>query len=83
MIGINLPPFTGRNVPVSEIAAAMGLSESKLRDCLLCGEFSFGVRLNGGVFPRKEDIDSIEFYCSDKKVWEETGYFNPDFSLKH
>ncbi len=83
MIGINLPPFTGRNVPVGEIAAAMGLSESKLRDCLLSGDFSFGVRLNGGIFPRDKDKASIEFYCSDKKVWEETGYFNPDFSLKH
>ena len=39
---LELPPFTGRNVPIIEIAKA------------------------------------INYYCPDRKVWEETGYLQPE-----
>ena len=39
---VDLPAFTGRNVPIKEIASA------------------------------------FSYYCPDKKVWEETGYFNKE-----
>ena len=70
-----MPYFTGRNVPLDEIAAAIGLSVETVRNELICGDFSFGILING-----KRD-ESAVFYCSDKKVWEETGYFNDKFAI--
>ena len=47
IVYLNHPDFTGRNVPITEIAKAMKLDKSS----------------------------EYNYYCPDKKVWEETGYF--------
>lgn len=60
--------FTGRNVSIKEIAKAIGKSELFVRLAIKEGYFKFG------IFIQSENRTS--FYCSDKKVYEEIGYFN-------
>jgi hypothetical protein len=66
---VNHPPFTGRNVKIEEIAAGTGKSAQFLREGLKRGLLHFGYAIpseNGGF---------TSFYCPDKLVWEELGYF--------
>ena len=72
----NEPAFTGRNVPIKEIAKATGKSEQYIRTAIRQGYFTFGtaVMLQGST--------KYTYYCPDRKVWEETGYFNYDFCDK-
>lgn len=66
---ITPPKFTGRNVPLVEIAQATGKSAQFLRVGLQLGILKFG-------FAYKNDGSSeYSYYCPDKKVWEELGYF--------
>ena len=66
---ITPPKFTGRNVPLMEIAQATGKSAQFLRVGLQRGILKFG-------FDYKNDGSSeYSYYCPDKKVWEELGYF--------
>ena len=57
---VELPPFTGRNVPIKEIASAIGIQ---------AGVLKFGVAM------KMENSNEYSYYCPDRKVWEETGYF--------
>ena len=66
----NAPKFTGRNVKITEIAKAVGKSDMFLREGLKRGIFHFGYAIQKG--PGK----IYSFYCPDKLVWEELGYFN-------
>ncbi len=67
---VELPPFTGRNVPVTEIAKAIGKDAQYVRIGIQQGILKFGVAI------KKETSNEFNYYCPDKKVWEETGYFN-------
>lgn len=67
---INFPPFTGRNVPITEIAKAEGKDSQYIRIGLQQGKLKFGSAIKIG------DSHEFSYYCPDKKVWEETGYFN-------
>ena len=66
------PAFTGRNVPIPEIARATGKDTSYLRIGLQQGFLTFGTAY------KKPGSSIYNYYCPDKKVWEELGYFNPD-----
>lgn len=61
-----------RNVPISEIAKAIHKDAQYIRVGLQQGLLKFGCAIKMG------DSGEYNYYCSDKKVWEETGYFNPD-----
>lgn len=65
-----MPAFTGRNVPVTEIAKAMHKDAQYVRVGLQQGAFKFGyaIKLDGS--------NEYNYYCPDRKVWEEIGYFN-------
>lgn len=66
---IETPAFTGRNVPITELSKAIGKDAQFIRIGLQKGILTFGYAL-------KEDNSSeFNYYCPDKKVWEETGYF--------
>ena len=67
-----MPPFTGRNVPVTEIARAMHKEAQYVRVGLQQGMFKFGyaVKLEGS----NED----NFYYPERKEGEKNGYFNQD-----
>ncbi len=66
---IELPHFTGRNVPIYELAKAIGKDPQSLRIGLQRGIFTFGYAI------KKDNSSEYNYYCPDKKVWEETGYF--------
>ena len=68
------PHFTGRNVPIAEIATAIRKDPLDIRIGLQKGYYKFGVAYK---LPGK---DKHSYYCPDKKVWEETGYFSPSVS---
>jgi hypothetical protein len=67
---VELPHFTGRNVPISEIAKATGKDSQYIRVGLQRGILKFGFAF------KKENSSEYNYYCPDKKVWEEIGYFN-------
>ena len=67
---VELPPFTGRNVPIAEISKAIGKDAHNIRLAIQQGIFKFGVAM------KMENSSEFSYYCSDRKVWEETGYFN-------
>lgn len=69
----NFPPFTGRNVPLAEIAQATGKSVQFLKRGLKRGIFKFGYAVKSD-----EDSDRYTYFCPERKVWEEIGYFNPN-----
>ena len=71
-IYIDLPPFTGRNVPIAEIAKAMRKDAQYVRLGLQQGIFHFGYAL------KQENSSEFNYYCPDQKVWEEIGYFQPE-----
>lgn len=66
---IELPAFTVRNVPISELAKAIGKDAQYIRIGLQMGILKFGYAL------KRENSSEFNYYCPDKKVWEETGYF--------
>jgi hypothetical protein len=66
---IELPEFTGRNVPILELSKAIGKDAQFIRIGLQKGVLKFGFAL------KKDNSTEFNYYCPDKKVWEETGYF--------
>lgn len=68
---VDLPAFTGRNVPLKELAGAMKKDVKFIRIGLQEGFLKFGIA------KKIEGSNSFSYYCPDRKVWEETGYFNP------
>lgn len=66
---VELPKFTGRNVPITEIAKAIGKDAQYVRIGLQQGILKFGHAM------KLENSSEFNYYCPDKKVWEETGHF--------
>lgn len=66
---MELPEFTGRNVKIAEIAKATGKDPNYIRIGLQQGFLKFGVAA------KMEGSSEYSYYCPDKRVWEETGYF--------
>ena len=64
---VELPPFTGRNVPIAEIARAMHKDAQYVRVGLQRGIFHFGYAI------KLEDSNEYNYYCPDRKVWEDNG----------
>lgn len=69
---VELPHFTGRNVPITEVARAMHKDAQYVRLGLQQGLLKFGYVM------KKEDSNDYNYYCPDRKVWEEIGYFCPE-----
>ena len=63
------PNFTGRNVPICEIAKASGKEPQFIRIGLQKGILKFGFAM------RKDNSSEYNYYCPDKLVWEQLGYF--------
>ena len=68
-IYVETPKFTRRNVPVIEIAKAIGKDAQYIRIGLQQGILNFGYAMKMG------GSREYSYYCPDRKVWEETGYF--------
>lgn len=69
---IELPNFTGRNVPIAELSKATGKDPQFIRIGLQKGLLKFGYAL------KRDNSSEFNYYCPDKKVWEETGYFKEE-----
>jgi len=67
---VDLPKFTGRNVPITEIAKAIGKDPHYIRYGLQNGIFHFWYAI------KIEGSSEYNYYCPDRKVWEELGYYN-------
>lgn len=67
------PKFTGRNVSINELSQAMGKSQQFIRVGLQRGFLKFGTAF------KINDSTEYCYYCPDKKVWEEIGYFREVF----
>lgn len=66
------PNFTGRNVPTEELAKAMNKSPQFVRVSLQLGLLKCGYAKK---FPGNS---KYSYFCPDRKVWEEIGYYNPN-----
>ena len=66
---IVIPKFTGRNVPIAEIAKATGKDPQFIRLGLQRGIFKFGYAI------KNNNSSEYNFYCPDKQVRQELGYF--------
>lgn len=66
---VELPKFTGRNVPIKELAEAIGKDANYIRIGLQEGWFPVGFAQKIG------SSSSYSYYCPDKMVYEVTGYF--------
>lgn len=69
---VELPPFTGRNVPIAEIAKAMHKDAQYVRIGIQQGILKFGFAI------KADDSNEYNYYCPGRKVWEEIGYFKPE-----
>ena len=69
---IELPAFTGRNVPIAELSKAIGKDAQFIRIGLQKGILKFGYAM------KRDNSSEFNYYCPDKKVWEETGYFRSE-----
>ncbi len=69
------PIFTGRNVPISEIAHATGKNPQFIRIGLQKKILNFGYAF------KHDGSTEYSYYCPDKQVWEATGYFNDKAAL--
>lgn len=66
-----IPRFTGRDVPISEIAKATGKSERFLKRVLREDIMHFGIAV------KSDKGNQYRYLCPDKLVWETFGYFAP------
>ena len=67
-IYLEVPKFTGENVPVSVAAKVMKKDQQFIRQGILLGFLKFGVAF------KKEGSSQYDYYISQIKFWEETGY---------
>ena len=67
-----MPAFTGRNVPVTEIAKAMHKDAQYVRVGLQHGALKFGYA------NKRDGSDEYNYYCRDGKVGEKIGNFNAE-----
>ena len=64
--------FTGRNVACNGNCKSYAQGRQYVRVGLQQGAFKFGyaIKLDGS--------NEYNYYCPDRKVWEEIGYFNAE-----
>lgn len=65
---IEIPKFTGENVPVSVAARVMKKTQTYIRQGIIEG------RLDIGTAIMKEGSTQYDYYISPFKLWQETGY---------
>ena len=67
----SLPAFTGRNVPIKEIAQATGKTRST-------SESAYRRDIPFRICLQKDGSSEYNYLCPDKKVWEDLGYFRAE-----
>lgn len=67
-IYLDIPKFTGENVPVAVAAKVMRKDKQFVRQGIIQGVLRFGVAF------KKPGSDEYDYYISPLKFWQETGY---------
>ncbi len=65
---LEIPKFTGENVPVVVAARVMRKDKQFVRQGIIQGLLDFGTAL------KKEGCDQYDYYISPLKFWMETGH---------
>jgi len=65
---LEVPEFTGENVPVAVAARVMKKDQQFIRQGIILGFLKFGVAF------KKEGSSQYDYYISPMKFWEETGF---------
>lgn len=65
---LEMPKFTGENVPVAVAAKVMKKDQQYIRQGIIQGFLPFGVAF------KKEGSSQYDYYISPMKFWQETGY---------
>lgn len=65
---LEIPHFSGENVPVVVAARVMKKDKQFVRQGIIQGILKFGVAF------KKEGSSTYDYYISPMKLWQETGY---------
>lgn len=65
---LDVPKFSGENVPVTVAASAMKKDPQFIRQGIVQGILDIGVAI------KKEGSSQYDYYISPMKLWQETGY---------
>lgn len=65
---LEIPKFTGENVPIAVAAKVMKKDQQFIRQGIILGLLDFGVAF------KKDGSSQYDYYISPIKFWEETGY---------
>lgn len=65
---LEVPKFTGENVPVPVAARVMRKDQQFIRQGIIQGILKFGVAF------KKDGSSQFDYYISPIKFWQETGY---------
>lgn len=65
---LEVPEFTGENVPVAVAARVMKKDKQFVRQGIIQGVLTFGVAF------KKEGSSEYDYYISPMRFWQETGY---------
>ena len=65
---LEIPKFSGENVPVSVVARVMKKDQQFVRQGIVQGLLKFGVAF------KKDGSSQYDYYISPMKLWQETGY---------
>lgn len=65
---LEVPEFSGENVPVAVAARVMKKDQQFIRQGIIQGILKFGVAF------KKDGSSQYDYYISPMKFWQETGY---------
>lgn len=65
---LEVPEFTGENVPISVAARVMRKDPQFVRQGIILGFLEFGTAF------KKDGSSQYDYYISPMKFWQETGY---------
>lgn len=73
----NIPEFTGKNVPIKEVAKLMGKDQQFIRQGIIQGILPIGYAFKKTIVDPKwgteKESTQYDFYVSPKLLWEQTG----------
>lgn len=72
-----MPDFSGKNIPVKEVAKLMGKDQQFIRQGIINGKLPIGTAFKKKIIDtkwnREKESSQYDFYISPKLLWEYTG----------
>ena len=72
-----IPKFSGKNIPVKEVAKLMGKDQQFIRQGIIRGLLPIGTAFKKTIVDQKwneeKESSQYDFYISPKLLWEYTG----------